>query len=154
VEINLLKTDEILAKSDNRSDFINSITQKIYKELEVYLIDNYEQWSGWLYIHNFFDTEDISEDLTVTKETIKYEDTEFTVSDFIHLVEHDENNIFLVKKKKYEIMRIERFLFDVLTYFQIPRRISIKENLIIENEIVGFNFIEELIEMNFLKPVL
>jgi lauroyl/myristoyl acyltransferase len=127
VTLNLLKTDELLANSTNRSDFINSITKKIYKELEVYLINNYEQWAGWLYLHNFFDTDDISEELTTDTKTLNFSDTKFTVSQYIHLVKHDENNIFLVKKKKYEIMRIERFLFDVLTYFQTPRRISTKD---------------------------
>src|SRR5690606_27825515 len=131
---------------------INAITKKVYKELETFLIKNYEQWSGWFYIHNFFDTNELAQQAERGAPPIAYsQDSEFILNDFIHLIKHDEDNIFLVMKTKYEIMRIERFLFDVLTFFQKPRKYSVKEPLIIENEVVGYEFVEELIAMNYLK---
>ncbi len=148
VKINLIKTEDLIAKH-NRNDFVNLITKKIYKELETYLAKNYEQWAGWFYIHNFFDTDVLPEEANHTK-PIKYEDAKFVVNDFIHLIKHDEDNIFLVMKTKYEIMRIGDFLFDVLTYFKTPRTIS-EEPILIGDEVVGLEFLEELIEMNFLR---
>lgn len=154
VKINLLKTDELLAKSANRNEFVNSITQHIYGELETYLIKNYEQWSGWFYIHKFFDTDEITEEPNTNTATIAYKDTKFMISDYIHLVKHNEDHFFLVSKKKYEIMRIGNFLYDVLTFFKTPRTISKNEPMLIDEHEVEFEFMEELIEMNFLKPIL
>ncbi|MBL7886282.1 MAG: hypothetical protein JNJ52_06010 [Flavobacterium sp.] len=153
VEINLLNTDDILAKND-RNGFIHEVTRKLYGVLENYLIKDYEQWSGWFYLHKLFDTEELSEETSINLATINYKNTKFIVSDYVQLVKHDENHIFLVLKKKYEIMRIGELLYDVLNYFQTPRTISKNEPLIIENEVVGFEFLEELIEMNFIKPIL
>jgi len=152
VKITLLDINDL--DKTNRNDFINAITRKLYGELENYLVKNYEQWSGWFYIHELFDTDDHSEEVNTATEKLKHKGSKFMISDFIHLVEHNDEHIFLVMKKTYEIMRIERFLFDVLTFFKTPRTVSLKKSLIIENEVVATEFVEELIEMNFLKPAI
>ena len=74
----------------------------------------------------------------------------FVLNDSVHLVKHDDENIFLVMKTTYEIMRIGNFLFDVLTYFKTSRIIT-DQPLLITDEIVGLEFLKDLIEMNFLK---
>ncbi|HEX8561882.1 MAG TPA: hypothetical protein VF676_02775 [Flavobacterium sp.] len=151
VKINLVETGENLAKND-RSEFIHSLTRKLYGELENYLIKNYEQWSGWFYLHKLFDTDDLSE-VNINTAAINYTDAKFVISDHFQLVKHNEEHIFLVNKKKYEIMRIGDFLFEVLEYFKTPRTILPNESLLIENDVVGFEFVEELIELNFLKAI-
>ena len=146
VEINLLSTNN-LPTEGNRNDFINSVTRKLYGKLESYLVNNYEQWTGWFYIHEFFDTDERTQS-TVNQELVI--GMNFVLNDSVHLVKHDDENIFLVMKTTYEIMRIGNFLFDVLTYFKTSRIIT-DQPLLITDEIVGLEFLKDLIEMDFLK---
>jgi len=151
VKIDLIKTVDYAA-NHSRVDFINLITKRIYKVLENLLVEDYEQWSGWFYVHHFFDTNIISEQTSITACKLDGR-TKIILNEFVHLIKHNDNNIFLVMKKNYEIMRIERYLYDVLTYFKTARRISAATPLTIDDDIVASEFIEELIEMNYLNAV-
>lgn len=152
VKINLLDTADLLARYD-RNDFIHTVTRKLYGELENYLIKNYEQWSGWFYLHKLFDTTECSEEPNCNTAEINYADTQFVISDSIQLVRHDAQHFFMVLKNKYEILRIEEVLYSTLAYFKTPKAIAENEPLLIENDVIGFAFLEELIEMNFIKTV-
>lgn len=152
VKIDVIETNAIIQKYC-RSDFINLITQKLYSKLEIYLKTNYEQWSGWFYLHNFFDTESFVEKMNQEKGRINYKVNKLILNQFVHLLKHDDENIFLVMKKKYKIMKIKEYLFDVLSYFKTPKKIIPKKPLTINNQKVNWNFIKELVEMNYLKPI-
>lgn len=152
VKINLLNTDKFIAEN-NRNEFVNLITHKLYGELENFLVKNFEQWSGWFYIHELFDTETLKSEVPTGIDTMKSKTNEYVLNEFIHLIDHDENNLFLVMKKKYEVLKIEKLLFEVLTFFKTPRKISSVKAVNFDNRTIGTSFIEELIEVNYLKLI-
>ncbi len=151
VKINLLNIKDQSLRV-NRNKYINTITKKLYKVLENYLKINYEQWSGWFYVQYMFDTESPTQINDQNKERkVNFKKDKLILNDFIDLIKHNDNNIFLVMKKEYEIMRIKQSLFDVLSNFKTPKTINTDETLIINNEVVRLDYINELIELNYLK---
>lgn len=153
IYINLLKTNDLIQKY-NRNDFINLITQKLYRKLEKYLLTNFEQWSGWFYLHNFFDTKVLLKKSSLKKEKINFKVTKIKLNPNYHLVSHGDKSNYLVMKENYQIIKIKKHLFNVLTYFKSARRIIYKKTVTIDKQYVSWDFVNELIEMNFLKPIL
>lgn len=152
IQIKSIETISLIEQY-SRNDFINLVTQTLYKELEDFLIKNLEQWEGWFYIHKFFETEDLEN----LKSNILLDPNcthPITVAtdQFIHMLKHDEKNIFLVKKKEYQVMKISEYVYDVLIFFNEPKQININKDLVIHNRVTEWSIIKELIEMNFLKP--
>ncbi|WGD35642.1 hypothetical protein [Olleya sp. YS] len=153
ISIKPVNTKSLIEKN-TRNDFINIVTKKLYSELEVLLNKHPEQWEGWFYIDKFFQQEN-----TVTEEAEHVTSfkpnkiTTLAVNQFVHLIKHSEDKMFLVSKKDYKIMKITDFLFNVLSYFKIPKTIDPGKILKIGNNEVNWNVLEELVEMKFLKPI-
>ncbi|SCY66664.1 lysophospholipid acyltransferase family protein [Flavobacterium caeni] len=150
VIIKPVNTDRLLAKKD-RNHFVNSVTRKLYGELERYLYKNYEQWSGWFYIHELFDGEAETGPSTASAPETEYNNTPFVVSDAIRLIKHKDESIFMVNRKSYEIMQIGSVLFDVLTFFRTPQQVSTGQPLVLNGDVIGFDFVKELIALNLIK---
>jgi len=155
IQINPVKTVELL-QNHNRNEFINIITQKLYGKLEKFLINNYEQWEGWFYIHKFFETKISSENLISKEEVSSNKAIKFVtlvINQFIHLIKYDDNHIFLIKKDDYQIMKITNFLYNLLFFFKKPITITPNKSLLIDNKKINWNIVTELIDMNYLKKI-
>lgn len=152
IYINLIKTNDLIQKY-NRKEFVSLITQKLYRKLEKYLINDYEQWSGWFYLHKFFDTEDFSEKINPEKGEISFKANRFILNSNFHLVNHGDKSTYLVKKQNFQIVKIKKYLFEVLTFFKTPKKIIPKKTFSINHQEVSWSFVKELIEMNYLKPI-
>lgn len=151
ITIKPLNTVELLKKY-TRNDYINIITKKLYEELGILLSTNPEQWEGWFYIDKFFQHDVIKEKEPSLKINLNSNKTiTLEVDQFIHLIKHSDENMFLVNKKDYKIMKITSYLYNVLSYFKIPKAIDTTKMLNIGSVEVNWNVLEELIEMNFLK---
>jgi hypothetical protein len=143
-----------LIQKYNRNDFTNIITQKLYEKLEQFIKTNFEQWDGWFYFQKYFDVEQPI--INLEKKEVNIKNTKFVtfqINQFIHLIKHDDEHIFLVMKKDYQIMKITKFLYDVLTFFKISKKIIPEKTFIINNQKVNWTILNELIEMNYLKLI-
>lgn len=144
---------KLLLKTKNRTDFINIVTEKLYQELESFLKKHPEQWEGWFYIDKFFKLENISEEKPLNLERLSPDSSEkvtLQLDKSVHLKKYDEEHIFLITKKDYRIMNITNLLYEVLDFFRAPKELMPKESLMINNQVVDWDFITELIEMRFL----
>jgi len=150
IKVNLIKTNKLIKKY-NRNDFVSLITKKLYKDLESFLKNNYEQWSGWFYIHNFFNTEELTENITFENKKFSFGTKKFIINEYYHLIKYDDENIFIVMKNNYRIEKIEKYLYEVLTYFEKPKIITSEKPLIINYQKVSWGFLKELIELNYIK---
>ena len=65
-----------------------------------------------------------------------------------------DENMFLVSKKDYKIMKISQYLYKVLSYFKIPKAVKPNMKLTIDDNEVSWSDLEELVEMKFLKPMI
>lgn len=152
ISINLLNTKGII-ENFNRNDSIIKITKEIYKKLEMHLRNNYKQWSGWFYLHNFFNTENLQEMSCLENNKLLNESNYLKLNEFIQLIKHNDDNLFLVMKKKYQVLKIKKSLYDILTYFKSPKRINLNKTFTIKNNNFSPNFMKELIELNYLKTI-
>ncbi|MAX69690.1 MAG: hypothetical protein CMC76_01095 [Flavobacteriaceae bacterium] len=143
-----------LINDNDRNGFINIITKKLYGELESFLKESPEQWEGWFYIDKFFQYEDSQNEKLKTKVNFT-SDQKITlkINQFVHLIKHSDENMFLVSKKDYKIMKITDFLYETLSYFKTPRVVSLNKILSIRDTSINWSMLEELIEMKFLKSV-
>jgi len=149
VHIKRLDTKDNIEKL-TRNDFTALITKMIYGALEKYVLTQYNQWAGWLYIHTLFNEPPEETSNSSTKIVNHRKDT-FKTSSTIHLIKHKEHT-FLVTKRNYEIKKINAALFDVLTHFKKPQKLHPHQPMMIANHNIGWRFIEELLEMKFLIP--
>lgn len=155
IHIKPLNTSSLLKKY-NRNEFINTVTQKLYRELERFLRKNPEQWEGWFYIQKFFEIESTSINLVVEKK-ITYNSKKpitLVLDQFIHLIKHDEERIFLVTRRAYQIMKISNLMYEILRFFKTPQKITPNKVLVVKNQVFNWRFVKELIEMKFIKPVI
>jgi len=155
IQLKSVETIELMQKY-TRNDFINNITEKLYQELELFLKNNFEQWEGWFYVHKFFQQKITIGDLNIEEEGVSNKLTKFatiTIDQFIHLIKYDEEHVFLVMKKDYQIMKITNLLYDVLSFFKVPKKIKSKKALIFNNQEISWKVVKELIKMNILKPI-
>lgn len=145
-----------LIKKYNRNSFIHFITKELYQELEHFLDNNIEQWEGWFYIDKFFHSTKPCLDTNTCERKKTYKIASVVtllINEFIHLIAYDDERIFLVKKREYQILRITKKLYDILTYFKVPKKITTKEALVIHDQKIEWKIINELIEMDYLKPI-
>lgn len=154
VDIKLVDTTKMMEDFD-RGEFVNIVTKKLYGELEQFLEKNLEQWEGWFYLHKFFETEIMEENLEASINTDIYSNESITVvlDQFIHLLKYDDEHIFLVNKKEYQVMTVTSDLYELLLFFKEPKKVIVNEELSVHDQIVDWKDIEELIEMNLIKPL-
>jgi KDO2-lipid IV(A) lauroyltransferase len=151
IVIKPVNTNVLIKK--NRTDFINTVTKKLYGDLEIFIKNYPEQWEGWFYIDKFFKPEAIE---TIPAQKIENFSKKLTLfaSEFIHLMKYDDERIFLVSKKDYQIMKITNSLYEILDFFKTPKELIPKKSFIVGEQIVDWNVITELLEMNFLKQAI
>lgn len=152
IDFKKLETQKLL-ETQGRKDFTKSLTKILYKELENNLTTNFKQWGGWFYVQNFFDTNNIISELEEVKKSTDLTCDTFVTNQFIHLVKVNDENIFLVMKKGFEVMKIKNLLYDVLTFFKTPKTLSPHNPIKISNKNITWTFINELINSKFLKPI-
>jgi len=93
--------------------YIDNTTKALYKVLETYVEEYFDQWEPWFYIHKYLDFEKIAnntiEDIPATKKKKKLV---FNVKDFaLFKIEED---CYLLNKKNYLSFSIEEEIFDKL----------------------------------------
>jgi lauroyl/myristoyl acyltransferase len=144
-----------LRESESRNSFINVVTKILYYQLEELLHECPAQWEGWFYIDRFFQQNVEAEKNTAVKIDTKSSDlVTLAVDSFVHLIKHSDENMFLVSKKDYKIMKISQYLYKVLSYFKIPKAVKPNMKLTIDDNEVSWSDLEELVEMKFLKPMI
>lgn len=135
----------------SRNDFVNCLTKKLFSELGDFLRKYPEQWEGWFYIQKFFEQETI-EKSTESKEKYSGEkEIKLEVDQQIQLLKYNEDNVFVIQKKDYQIMKITPLLYSVLNHFKTPKNIITNTDTTINNQTIEWEFLEELIEMKFLS---
>ncbi|MGC4130609.1 MAG: hypothetical protein QM564_13885 [Bergeyella sp.] len=144
-----ISTNSLMKKG--RNGFINTITQKLYGELEIFLKKHPEQWEGWFYVDKFFKPE-ITQDVSEKIKLKSNKKVSLCLEDSVYLTKYDEEHAFLVTKKDYQIMKITNLLYDVLDFFRTPQLVKPKESLLINSNVVNWDFVTELIEMKLISP--
>ena len=148
-----VETENLLTEL-SRKDFTALITKLLYRKLENFLKENFEQWEGWFYIHKFFE---VDEDL-ITKQVTDSSDFDqifptLVVSDQLHTFKYNEEKVFIPQKRDYKIMKITPSLYELLEYFKTPVRARKHEVLDTGNQIANWSVIQELIDLNFIKQI-
>ncbi len=135
-----------------RAEFINGLTQSLFWELSHFLNRHPEQWEGWFYIQKFFEEENNEKehDFLPTEKYAGENEIILGVDQYIQLIKYDEENVFIITKRDYQIMKISPMLYDVLIYFKDPKNVITNSDMVINDHTVKWEFLEELIEMNFL----
>ena len=135
----------------SRNDFVNSVTKLLFSELGHFLNKHPEQWEGWFYIQKFFE-EETAEKENKTKEKYSGEnEIKIEVDQQIQLIKYNDDNVFVIQKKDYQIMKITPLLYNVLNHFKTPKNIITNTDTIINDQTIEWEFLEELIEMDFLS---
>lgn len=156
---NTLKLKEIKTKTYeklSRTEFVNNVTKSLFGELAHFLSKYPEQWEGWFYIQKFFE-QNVSENVSISENIpgIKKDEQENQITvgidPFVQLLKYDEENIFVIKKRDYQIMEVTPMLYEVLDYFRSPKKIVTNNKIIVNNFTIEWEFVEELIEMNLLS---
>jgi hypothetical protein len=75
------------------------------------------------------------------------------LDEFLYLMKYDDERIFLVSKKDYQIMKITHSLYEILDFFKTPKDLMPKKSFNVGEQVVDWNVVTGLIEMNFLNPI-
>lgn len=136
-----------------RTDFVNGVTQSLFTHLEHFLRKFPEQWEGWFYIQKFFEqeTHDVEDNSNQIEKYPGENEIKLEVDQHIQLVKYNDNNVFVIHKKDYQIMKITPLLYNVLNHFKTPKKIITNTDTIIDDQTIEWGFLEELIEMDFLS---
>jgi len=156
-EIQIQRVDTAdLRESQSRNDYINVVTKTLYNKLEELLLENPAQWEGWFYIDRFFQRTETETKVnsSVTIDSKSSDLVTLGVDNFVHLIKHSDENMFLVSKKDYKIMKITQYLYKVLSYFKIPKTVKPNMKITIDNNEISWGELEELIDMKFLRPMI
>ncbi|MDZ4703038.1 MAG: hypothetical protein SH848_03870 [Saprospiraceae bacterium] len=127
-------------------EYIPEVTRKLYSELEKYLIQYYDQWETWLYLHKYLPpgvstTRDISTanyaDLPANTQ-LKFNKTNFG----LFMI---ENDCFLLNKRTYQCFQLTEPCFKSLF------KMSIKLKQEMEEEGFESIFIRDLLNIGVLE---
>jgi KDO2-lipid IV(A) lauroyltransferase len=95
--------------------YVPEITRKLYRILESYLVEYYDQWETWFYLHKYLDADKLepewSEEMSSRPRDEKLRFS-FNKTDF-DLFRMDREN-YLFNKRTYQTYPIHEELFDIL----------------------------------------
>lgn len=138
------------SKNENRENYSQVTTQKLYTILEQYLKEYPEQWESWMYIFKSLKIEDNTAlNLTTSNKIIKQNKNKLQFilnSKKYALMEFGDKN-FLFEKENFKIHNISSQFYEVLSHFKTPALIS---ELKLSDFSVTDNAIEELIQMEII----
>ncbi len=135
-----------------RDDFARSVTSALFGELEKLLRKFPEQWEGWFYIQKFFEPDQPATAGKPSEENYGREkNITVAVDPHVQLIKFDADNVFVIKKRDYQVMKITPMLYEVLDHFTQPKNIVTHTDILVNDHNVGWDFVAELIEMNLLS---
>jgi lauroyl/myristoyl acyltransferase len=127
--------------------YVPVITRKLYRILESYLVDYYDQWETWFYLHKYLDADGIkSLDQSKATNLAAGDNWQYSFNrvDF-DLFKMGEDH-YLFNKRTYQTFPIEGDLFEALLKVE-----AMSEKGLLE---VGFpkSLIEQLVDNQILQP--
>jgi len=132
--------------ADNPKAYVPDVTTQLYAILEKYLVQYYDQWETWLYLHKYLPPRSmqlVESDCHPSSELTW--DTSIAFNDKDFSLFRIEADCFLLNKRTYECFQISEPLFRSLLQAKPRQKIAMESE--------GFNasLIEDFVERKILK---
>ena len=114
---NIMFYDPVFPNQWNKDPktYVPEITRKLYRILESYLIEYYDQWETWFYLHKYLDSDNLQPEWgeeTPVRPSGQKVRFSFNQADF-DLFRMERDN-YLFNKRTYQTYPIHEELFDIL----------------------------------------